>query len=75
MSHLSVRHFFLLNPLGFLKTLGVVMKQGELVKQMYQACLNRDVEGQRKLFEREISKIIKRRETGKRFNSKWTVAD
>jgi len=51
------------------------MKQGELVKQMYQACLNRDIGSQRKLFEREISKIIKRRETGKRFNSKWTVAD
>lgn len=51
------------------------MKQGELVRQMYQACLNRDTEGQRKLFQQEITKIIKRREAGKRFNTKWTVAD
>jgi hypothetical protein len=51
------------------------MKQGELLRQMYQACLNRDVESQRKLFQHEISKIIKRREAGKRFNPKWTVAD
>ena len=54
---------------------GVVMKQGELVKQMYLACLNRDTESQRRLFQQEISKIIRRRELGKRFNSKWTVAD
>ena len=51
------------------------MKQGELVKQIYLACINRDVEGQRRLFQQEIFKIIKRREAGKRFNSKWTVAD
>jgi hypothetical protein len=51
------------------------MKQGELVKQMYLACLNRDTESQRKLFQQEIGKIIRRRELGKRFNSKWTVAD
>jgi len=51
------------------------MKQGELVRQMYQACLNRDAEGQRRLFQQEITKIIKRRQAGKRFNSKWTVAD
>lgn len=51
------------------------MKQGELVRQIYQACLSRDVEVQRKLFQLEMSKIIKRREAGKRFNTKWTVAD
>jgi len=51
------------------------MKQTELVRQLYQACMSRDAKAEQELFLREMAKIFKRRMAGKRFSSKWTVAD
>jgi hypothetical protein len=49
------------------------MKQKNLVKKMYQACLDHNVDLQRELRLKEYAKIFKRKESGKHFNSKWTV--
>jgi len=49
------------------------MKQSKLVKKMYRACLEHDLERQRELTLIEYSKIFKRKHEGKYFNPKWTI--
>ncbi len=51
------------------------MRQAKLLKQLYRACFLHDVRLERNLFLKEISKIFKRRESGKGFNPKWTNVD
>jgi hypothetical protein len=51
------------------------MRQAKLLKQLYRACLHHEVRVERMLFVKEIDKILKRRLSEKRFDSKWTVFD
>ena len=47
------------------------MKQKKLVKEMYRACLDHNLE--QELIKKEFKKIFKHQEKGKKFNTKWTV--
>jgi len=49
------------------------MKQKNLVKQMYQACLDNDTEAIIELRKKEFEKVVKHRDKKKAFNGKWTV--
>ena len=49
------------------------MKQKELVKQLYEACLEHDREKQLLLQIEEYAKVFKHKEKQKPFNPKWTV--
>jgi len=49
------------------------MKQKELVKEMYKACLAKDNERQAELRKLEFAKILARKAKGKQFDAKWTV--
>lgn len=50
------------------------MSQKDFIQAYYQACLNRDIEEQRRLFEQSIQKILKKKEKGKKVaKPKYTV--
>lgn len=51
------------------------MKQKKLLKKMYAASAERDFEKLAELRKLELEKIINRRQKGKRFDAKWTLAD
>lgn len=49
------------------------MKQKNLVKEMYEACVAGDAVTRAQLLKKEFAKIIKRKQQGKTFTPKWTV--
>ena len=49
------------------------MKQKNLVKEMYKACLDHDRERQLELGQKEFQKVFKHKQDEKPFNVKWTV--
>ncbi len=50
------------------------MKQRDLIKQLYQACLEHDADKIRQLEQAEFRKILKRRQEGKKVTkSKYAV--
>lgn len=49
------------------------MKQKQLIKKAYEACISHDIETLVNLRRIEFEKIIKRKQEGKSFNVKWTV--
>lgn len=49
------------------------MRQRKLVQEVYQACLNHDIEKMVQLRNREFAKILKRKSQGKQFTPKWIV--
>jgi hypothetical protein len=49
------------------------MKQKKLIKKIYSACLDNDIEKQTELKLKQYKKILKRKEKNKPFNNKWTV--
>jgi len=49
------------------------MKQGKLVRRLYEACLEHDLVKLQELRMEEFAKIIKRKSKGKGFDAKWTV--
>ena len=49
------------------------MKQKNLVKKLYQACVDQDFKKQQELLKEEFRKIIKRKEKGKKLGSNWTI--
>jgi len=49
------------------------MKQSKLVREIYQACLQRDMEKLADLRMAEYAKIFKRKAEGKPFGVKWTL--
>ena len=51
------------------------MKQSKVLKEMYQACLSQDKKFMRKLRKIEFAKILERKQKGKPFTVKWTLAD
>jgi len=51
------------------------MKQSKVLKKMYEACLSRDDEMLSKLRKIEFAKISERKQKGKPFTVKWTLAD
>jgi hypothetical protein len=50
-----------------------MVKQKKLVKEVYQACIDHDDVKLAELRKSEFEKIIKRKEQGRKFNSRWTV--
>lgn len=49
------------------------MKQKNLIKSLYKACLNKDVKAMMELRQEEFRKILKRRLMGKSFDNRWTL--
>jgi hypothetical protein len=49
------------------------MKQNKLVKKIYQACVDHNIEKQQELRQKEFAKIFKHKAAGKPFDAKWTV--
>lgn len=49
------------------------MKQKNLVKEMYEACVSGNAVKRAQLLKKEFSKIIKKKQQGKIFTAKWTV--
>ena len=49
------------------------MKQRKLVKKVYQACIDHDDERLAELRKHEFEKIIRRKEEGRKFTSRWSV--
>lgn len=49
------------------------MKQKNLVKNLYEACFNHDVDKIKQLRSKEFQKIFKRKQEGKTFDTRWTV--
>ena len=49
------------------------MKQRNLVKELYRACLDNDLERIQELRQPELQKTLKRRAKNKQFDAKWTV--
>ena len=49
------------------------MKQSKLVRQVYKACVDHDIEKQLELRKKEFAKILKHKAEGKLFTHKWTV--
>jgi hypothetical protein len=49
------------------------MKQSKLVRKVYQACLEHNVEKQQELRRKEFAKIVKHKAQGKAFDTKWTL--
>jgi len=49
------------------------MKQKTLVQEVYQACLDNNQEKLDKLRKTEFKKIFKHKESGKSFDTKWTL--
>ncbi len=49
------------------------MKQKQLVKEMYKACFEHDLEKQKELYLEELKKVFARRQKGKPFTAKWMV--
>ena len=61
------------NNINIIAREGNDMKQKNLVKELYQACVDHNVEKQQELLREELRKIIKRKEKGKKLGCKWTV--
>lgn len=49
------------------------MRQRKLVQELYQACLNHDIEKMVQLRKQEFAKILKRKSQDKQFTPKWFV--
>ena len=49
------------------------MKQRKLVEKLYKACIDGDVEKQFELRKKEFAKIVRRKASGKTFDTKWHV--
>ena len=49
------------------------MKQKNLIKKLSQACIVNDVKTLKELRQKEFQKIVKHKDEGKTFNTKWTV--
>mgnify|MGYP006301386039 FL=1 len=49
------------------------MKQKNIVKELYLACIVGDFKKQQALIAKEFRKIFKRKETGKKLGTKWTI--
>ena len=49
------------------------MKQSKLIKQVYRACLDHDIQRLAELRKKEFAKIIDHKHQGKKFSAKWCV--
>jgi len=49
------------------------MKELKLIAEMYKACFTHDREREAELRKEQFAKILKRKEKGKPFNSRWTI--
>jgi hypothetical protein len=49
------------------------MKQKNIIKKMYKACIEHNLVKQKKLYMEEMRKIFKHKESGKQFSPKWIV--